>query len=353
MERTISRMKTVESYTKELMSKYSKNPVQVKKLFENSDSQSLVVKTLSFLEQKYLVYIQRNPVTKNDEIRKDIVNRDVVFFDSFPAIKRKSLLYKTGVEYGDYTINHVLGCSHGCKYPCYAMNISKRYGRVKDYDGWMKPRLVENALDLLDIEIPKYRAEIEFVHLSFMTDPFMYDPVNQRNIPWIEELTLSIIKKLNSQKIKCTILTKSNYPTILTNRTYSKDNEYGITLVSLDSKFHSQYEPFSPSSSERVNALKALHDAGLKTWVSLEPYPTPNIADQKLEDILDSIEFVDKIVFGKWNYNSEVNGYKGQNEFYQKCSDKIIEFANQKGVPFHIKKKTPRSTKETEVIFRE
>lgn len=29
------------------------------------------------------------------------------------SMERKSLLYKTGVEYGDYTINHVQGCSHG------------------------------------------------------------------------------------------------------------------------------------------------------------------------------------------------------------------------------------------------
>ena len=35
-------------------------------------------------------------------------------------IQRKSLIYKTNVEYGDYTINHVQGCGHGCKYPCYA-----------------------------------------------------------------------------------------------------------------------------------------------------------------------------------------------------------------------------------------
>lgn len=35
------------------------------------------------------------------------------------SIIRKTMLYKTGVEYGDYTMNHVLGCAHGCKYPCY------------------------------------------------------------------------------------------------------------------------------------------------------------------------------------------------------------------------------------------
>jgi hypothetical protein len=47
---------------------------------------------------------------------------------SCDTIQRKSLLYKTGVEYGDYTINHVQGCSHGCKYPCYAFLMSKRFG---------------------------------------------------------------------------------------------------------------------------------------------------------------------------------------------------------------------------------
>jgi len=26
-------------------------------------------------------------------------------------IERKSMLYQTGVEYGDYTMNHVLGCA--------------------------------------------------------------------------------------------------------------------------------------------------------------------------------------------------------------------------------------------------
>lgn len=29
------------------------------------------------------------------------------------TIKRQSMLYKTGVEYGDYTLNHVQGCAHG------------------------------------------------------------------------------------------------------------------------------------------------------------------------------------------------------------------------------------------------
>ena len=54
-------------------------------------------------------------------------------------IERKSMLYQTGVEYGDFTMNHVLGCSHGCKYPCYAFLLKKRFGQVKTYEEWCRP----------------------------------------------------------------------------------------------------------------------------------------------------------------------------------------------------------------------
>lgn len=57
---------------------------------------------------------------------------------------RKSLIYKTAVEYGDYTLNHVTGCSHGCKYPCYAYMMAKRFKKVEDYEEWIQPKLVDN-----------------------------------------------------------------------------------------------------------------------------------------------------------------------------------------------------------------
>ena len=88
-------------------------------------------------------------------------------------IERKSMLYKTGVEYGDYTMNHVQGCSHGCKYPCYAFLMAKRFGRVHTYEDWCSPVLVSNTLELLDKEIPRLKSKIQSVQLCFTTDPFM------------------------------------------------------------------------------------------------------------------------------------------------------------------------------------
>ena len=110
--------------------------------------------------------------------------------------------------------------------------LKKRCGIVKNYEDWCNPKIVSNALMLLDNEIPKYKNQINYVHLCFSTDPFMY------NQDQICDLSLKIIKKLNQNKIRCTIITKGIYPNELSiNTSFSKNNEYGITLVSLDDKF--------------------------------------------------------------------------------------------------------------------
>jgi three-Cys-motif partner protein len=139
----------------------------------------------------------------------------------------------------------------------------ERFPKIKDYEDWLHPKIVSNALDLLDKEIPKYKKEIEFVHLSFTTDPFMYDYLNKRVYPEVKELTLKIIEKLNQNGIKCTVLTKGIYPRELTNtKKYGAKNEYGITLVSLDENFKKEFEPYSASFEKRLDTLKLLHDKG-------------------------------------------------------------------------------------------
>ncbi len=247
-------------------------------------------------------------------------------------IKRKSLLYKTSVEYGDYTINHVLGCSHGCLYPCYAMMMARRFGKVNKYEEWIKPKIVENAIDLLEKEIPKYKNKIKFVHFCFSTDPFMY------GYREIEDLSIKLIKMLNDAKIKCTVLTKGCLPVELSQ--FARDNEFGITLISLDENFREKNEPFSSSYKERIECLYKLHKRGIKTWVSIEPYPTPNIIQQNIEDILNSISFVDKIIFGKMNYNSMVSKYADYKKYFNCLSEKVADFCRKNNKEYYIKEGT-------------
>ena len=273
------------------------------------------------------------------------------------AMLRKSLLYKTKVEYGNWTINHIVGCMHGCNFPCYAMMMAKKFGWVKDYDDWRKPRIVANALEILEAEIPKYKNKIDFVHLCFMSDPFMYD-CNKRNlIPEIKEMTLKIIERLNKEGIRVTTLTKGFYPDeILDKKRFLQTNEYGITLVSLNENFKKEYEPYSASYEKRVASLKNLAKAGLKTWVSMEPYPTPqlpkleNTEAEKIDEILGKIKFVKKIVFGKLNY-SRLNYYNGD-DFYKEMAQKVINFCEKNKIEYHIKFGTPLSRKNTKNIFK-
>ena len=248
------------------------------------------------------------------------------------TIKRKSMLYQTGVEYGDYTMNHVQGCAHGCKYPCYAYLMKKRFGQIKTYEQWIEPRLVSNTLDLLDDEIPRLKEKIKSVQLCFTTDPFMY------GFDEVTQVSLAAIAKLNAAGIKCTTLTKGISPIELAE--LSEDNEYGITLISLNEAYREQMEPGAAPCSERLAALKALHEAGCKTWVSIEPYPTPNMIEQNLHELLEAVSFTDRIIFGRTNYSKIANAYKGHKHFYNECAAEVISFCQERGIDYHIKKKT-------------
>ena len=228
------------------------------------------------------------------------------------TITRKTMLYQTGVEYGDYTMNHAQGCAHGCKFPCYAFLMKKRFGQIKDYEEWLEPCLVSNTLELLDREIPRLRNKIQSVQLCFTTDPFM------NGYPEVSAMSIAAIRRLNNAEIRCTTLTKGILPLELAQ--LSPENEHGITLISLDESYREKMEPGAAPYADRLAALRALHDAGCRTWVSIEPYPTPNLIEQDLQNILDAVNFVDKIIFGRTNYCKEVNAYKQHKAFYNRLA---------------------------------
>ena len=248
------------------------------------------------------------------------------------TIKRKSMLYQTGVEYGDYTMNHVQGCAHGCKYPCYAFLMKKRFGQIKDYESWLEPVLVSNTLELLDKEIPKLRDKIQSVQLCFTTDPFM------EGYPEVSQMSIAAIRKLNEADIRCTTLTKGLLPIELSE--LSPENEYGITLITLNEAYREQMEPGAAPCSERLAALKALHEAGCKTWVSIEPYPTPNIIKQNIVSVLDAVNFTDKIIFGRTNYSKEISEYVNHKSFYNEQANIVINYCKERNISYHIKEGT-------------
>lgn len=244
------------------------------------------------------------------------------------TIVRKTLLYKTKVGTGGYCVNHVQGCSHGCRYPCYAYDMAHSHGRISSYKEWCEPKIVANALDLLDKEILKMKNRIPFVHLCFSTDPFMY------GVPAVIKMSLQIIEKLNAAGIPCHTLTKGIIPQELADeKRFLRTNEYGISLVSLDEKFRSRWEPGAAPYKDRIASLEYLHKHGCAVFVRMEPYPTPNIIEQNIVDILNAVSFAESISFSGWNYNSIIKKYPDYKVFYHQQERIIENFCKEKFCP--------------------
>ena len=241
------------------------------------------------------------------------------------SITRKKLLYKSGL--GFLCVNAALGCSHGCRYPCYAFMMGKSYGRAASYEEWCRPKLVSNAAELLGKELGRLKGRPDCIHFSLTTDPFM------AGYPEVEAMSLQLMELCNAYGIPVSILTKGRLPEALADRErFPAENVYGISLVSLDESFRGRWEPGTVPYAERVAALRFLHDKGRATLVHMEPYPTPNIHEQNLDDILAAVGFADTIFFGGWNYNALATGFPERDGFYRRQKEILARFCGKREI---------------------
>ena len=262
-------------------------------------------------------------------------------------IRRKSLLYRSGL--GFWCINHVLGCAHSCRYPCYAYLMAKHYGRTRDWSDWRRPRLVENAVELLERELATkgsktracapesrahagsgtltgQRAHVDDVHLCLTTDPFMM------GYPEVSALSLALVERMNARDVRASVLTKGILPSELAGPRFNRRNTLGISLVSLDEGFRRRFEPGAAPYVERIAALERLHAAGCRTLVHIEPYPTPNIVRQDVEPLLEAVAFVDELYFGGWNYSSLPGASRDPDGFYRSQGHIVRAFCEQHNI---------------------
>ncbi len=239
-------------------------------------------------------------------------------------LRRKSLLYRSGL--GFWCANHVQGCAHGCRYPCYAYLRARRYGRARDEADWRRPRLVANAVELLERELARRHGRIDVVHLCLTTDPFMVD------CPEVSSLSLDLIACLNAHGVRASVLTKGVLPASLADQRFDRRNTLGISLVSLDEGFRSRFEPGAAPYGDRIAALARLHAAGCRTLVHIEPYPTPRIVRQEIAPLLSAVAFVDELHFGGWNYSTLPGDTTDCSAFYREQAQIVRAFCRTHGI---------------------
>lgn len=211
-------------------------------------------------------------------------------------------------EYGEYAINIYTGCNHGCTY-CYAPKVlhmdRAAFDVVRQRDG-----IVKAVWEQLSVFPEKGKT----IALCFTCDPY---PRGIDTTP-----TREIIRAIKTSGNHVQILTKN--PTTRDLDLLDKNDWFGVTLTCND-RAAAHIEPGALLPSKRVAALYAAREAGIRTWISLEPVLDPKFC-------YGVIRFIDADLYriGKLNY------YKSHTDWAQ-FGHKIEELCVQYERRYYIK----------------
>ncbi len=191
------------------------------------------------------------------------------------------------LEYSHLALNLYTGCDNGCTY-CYAPSIlhkdRKAFAEVKPRNG---------ILHALRVQLNKWEVlhkGCDRVLLCFTCDPY----------PGIDtDTTRRALAMLRTAEIPFTVLTKSGFRAVPDHDIYGPNDAFGTTLTFINGDDSKKWEPNAASPLERISAIRTFHEAGIHTWVSLEPVIDPV---QTLELIKATHPFVDHYKVGKLNY---------------------------------------------------
>jgi len=179
----------------------------------------------------------------------------------------------------DYVINPYIGCTHRCAY-CYACFMGRFTGHSEKWGTYLEPKRYESY------RLPK-NLEGKTILIGSVTDA--YNPSEKK----FEQMP-SILRALTDCKAHVEILTKSNL--VLRDIELIKavpDIAVGISLSNINDEDNRIIEPGASSAAERIDALKKLHEAGIKTYLFIAPY-LPGITDMKklCDETEGSVDYV-------------------------------------------------------------
>jgi DNA repair photolyase len=198
-------------------------------------------------------------------------------------------------EYAEWACNFYVGCSNGCTY-CYCKKgiLAKVMGQG---EAQLKKcfKDEEHALEVFEKELLRNKEALQKhgLFFSFTTDPFL---------DLTMDLTLFAMKKCLDNEISVKILTKN-----AENPLFALVGCFGIMMIGGVMPYyfsehrnmiaigftltgHDELEPNASTNQERIEAMKKLHEAGYKTFASIEPIVD---FDSSLKMIRQTVDFCD------------------------------------------------------------
>ena len=191
-------------------------------------------------------------------------------------------------EYAPLAANPYRGCGTQCLY-CYVPLITKQ--TRQEFDAGAVSR--RDYLVNLKRDAEKYQAAGITAQCMFSFTSDVYNPSNT-------ELTRPSIEILIEHGLGFCVLTKHGPRALADLDLYRPARDaFASTLTSLDERFSLKWERNAALPADRLHALRKFHEAGIFTWVSLEP--TLDI-EASLAIVDATHEFVDLFKIGRVNY---------------------------------------------------
>lgn len=194
-------------------------------------------------------------------------------------------------EYSKFACNFYTGCSNDCSY-CYCKRgvMSHVWSNTPRLKKCFKNE--QHALEVFEKELKANLPELQKSGLffSFTTDPMLPETIR---------LTMLAVDICIGRRVPIKLLTKVDFDA--KGSYFDGDFNYlfpgeekniaiGFTLTG-----HDELEPGASTNAERIAAMKRLHDAGFKTWASIEPIVD---FESSLEMVRQTIQFCDHYKIG-------------------------------------------------------
>ncbi|TBL78203.1 SPL family radical SAM protein [Paenibacillus thalictri] len=178
-----------------------------------------------------------------------------------------------------WSLNPYRGCQHGCSF-CYARSTHFFMGMDTDDTFQRHIFIKENAPDALEQQLAKLirskggLAKLGKVAIGTATDP--YQPIESK-----ERVTRRCLELFACYGVPVSVTTRS--PLVLRDLDLLKqipDATVNLSISTLDSSVWRNFEPFTPSPSQRFKTLGTLVEDGIQAGIFMAPI-LPGITDSE------------------------------------------------------------------------
>lgn len=204
----------------------------------------------------------------------------------------KGILTKSRIPGVDYSLNPYVGCFFGCRY-CYASFMRRFTNHPEPWGEFVDVKI--NTPELLEKQLQ--RAKPGHIVMSLVTDP--YQPIEKKYHitrrclevflelqPYLEGFSLSILTR-SALVLRDIDLLKQ-----------LKNLEVGMSVTTDGDTIRKLFEPRAHAIPSRIEALRQLKAAGIKTYAFIGPMLPMN--PEKLAQSLVGV--VDHVLIDRMNY---------------------------------------------------